>query len=66
MKQYFLDRDNSAHWYLVEADRRDEWNRWRDLDEDNPTGWIAPPFSARLNTHLSRIVFENPKEKLND
>ena len=30
--RYFLDRDDDSHWYIVRADRRTEWETWRDED----------------------------------
>lgn len=59
-KRYFIDRDESGHAYLVNADSRDEWNRWVDLG-DSPDGWDTPPYAERLGYHPAWVEFENPK-----
>lgn len=56
--QYFLDSDNDGHWYLVQAHKRNEWEDWLDLDEDDITAWDAPDFADRLPGPPNNIVFE--------
>jgi ferric-dicitrate binding protein FerR (iron transport regulator) len=63
MKRYFLSQDNSCHWYLVEAEHREEWEAWRDLDEDDQRAWESPKFAEMLCGSPSRVEFENPLEK---
>ena len=56
-KAYFLDRDDSCHWYLVEADKRKEWERFIDeLSRDEHDG-PAPDFAKRLDGSPSSLVF---------
>ena len=59
LKQYFLGIDNSAHWYLVEQDIREEWNRWCDLSEDDEASWTPPKGAERIDSP-SDIVFALP------
>ena len=40
--RWFLGRDNSSHWYLVDASRRAEWNAWTELAEDDTRSWNPP------------------------
>jgi hypothetical protein len=58
--RYFLDQDNSSHWYLVEVTKRAEWEEWLELDESDPSSWIAPDFAQILGTAPSMVEFENP------
>lgn len=62
MTRFFLARDNSAHWYLVEAGSREEWERWSNLPEDDEAAWEAPAFARRLNGSPSQITFTDPQE----
>jgi hypothetical protein len=55
--QYFMDRDNSAHWYLVDSRMRAEWDAWLELDESDERSWQTPPFARRLNQHPSGVEF---------
>lgn len=59
--RFFFAQDNSFHWYLVRADRRDEWDAWCELDADDERSWVTPDYAQRLNTRPSRVTFENPK-----
>lgn len=58
--RYFLDQDNSMHWYLVEADHGAEWDAWTSLPDDDPAGWACPGYAERLDGGPSRVTFENP------
>lgn len=58
-KKYFLDTDNSSHWYLIPMENEKEWNKWVNLDEDDEKSWDAPLFAKRINGPQS-IIFENP------
>jgi len=59
MKRYFFDRDQSGHWYQVQADKRSEWNAWCDLDEDDEAAWDEPEYAERLEMHPASYTFEN-------
>ena len=61
-KSYFLDQDNSSHWYLVEAYKRAEWEEWLNLDEDDPKSWEAPSFAKGIDSP-STVTFEQPSLK---
>jgi hypothetical protein len=57
--RYFLDRDNDGHWYLVPADKRDEWDAWTDLDPDDEASWDVPEWAMSLGYAPSLVTFEN-------
>jgi hypothetical protein len=57
---FFLDRDNSSHWYLVPTPKREEWVRWTNLPEDDERSWDAPEFAKRLDGSPNRVEFQNP------
>lgn len=62
-KRYFLDQDNSSHWYLVDASRRKEWSAWLELTEDDERSWELPDFAERLDGGPQRVVFTEPEER---
>lgn len=35
-KLFFVDQDNDCHWYLIESNKRKEWENWKDIPNDNP------------------------------
>ena len=54
----FLDQDNSSHWYVVEADKRAEWNAWCALSEDDERSWDAPSFAHQVGGAPSQVEFD--------
>ena len=61
LKQYFLDRDRSGHWYLVEQAIRSEWDAWLVIDEDHEDSWTPPKGAERIDGP-SNIVFALPND----
>lgn len=59
-KKYFLDQDQSSHWYLVDNHFREQWNTFKNLDEDNPLCWNTPEYASMIGCHPNKIIFENP------
>lgn len=63
-KGYFLDRDCSGHWYVVEEAHRDDWDQWCDWgSEDDERGWTEPDYAQRLDGSPSRVVFPSWQER---
>lgn len=58
--RYFLDQDDSGHWYLVEEEHRDQWNTWLNLDEDERS-WDVPHYAEELGHAPSLISFVDPQ-----
>lgn len=58
-KKYFMDQDNSGHNYIIEASRRNEWESWLGIDEDDEESWNVPDFARGIDG-ISEIEFENP------
>lgn len=52
--RYFLDQDDSAHWYIVEDFHRSEREKW--IDADNPE---IPGYARRINGPVSLATFES-------
>lgn len=61
-EQYFLDQDNSCHWYLVPVPKREEWREWCGIaeDEDDPRGWDTPSFAVALGGGPQCVTFSQP------
>lgn len=58
--KFFLDTDESSHWYLVPWDKKKEWDAWRELDPDTEAAWDAPEWAQAVNGPHD-VVFENPQ-----
>ena len=41
MKKYFFDQDESCHWYMIPSERRDEWQKAKELDLETDEGYGA-------------------------
>jgi len=61
---YFLDRDNSCHWYLIPSERRSEWDCWTNLDETDPKSWDHPTWAVRLDGGPQGVTFSGPVEDM--
>lgn len=61
MKERFcLVRDDVAHWYLIPAANRDEWDTWREVIENNPDVSLeCPPWARPVNPHT--LTFRDPE-----
>ena len=59
--RYFLDTDNSCHWYMIPVENRAEWLSWCALDEEDEASWTAPEFAKRLGGHPNMITFADPQ-----
>ena len=57
--RYFLDADQCGHWFIIPAEKRDEWNEFINIDEDDPLGWEMPEWVIYLNGCPARVTFEN-------
>lgn len=57
-RRYFLDQDNSSHWYVIEASHRTEWDAWCNLPEDDERGWDAPEFAHAVGGAPNQIEFD--------
>lgn len=61
-KTYFLDQDDSCHWYIVESNHREDWENWlaaiysEDQDWDDP----IPDFAHRIGGSPSIVEFHSP------
>ncbi len=44
--RFFLGRDESSHWYLVPVERKEEWDAWTELSEDDEESWDERSFAG--------------------
>lgn len=57
---WFLGTDNDGHWYLVPADRREEWRAWIGLPSNDERTWTHPRWALALGGSPSSVVFTDP------
>ena len=48
--------DNSCHRYIIPFNKLGDWNKFMELDDDNPSSWDVPKYAKRIDG--GRIVFE--------
>jgi hypothetical protein len=62
-ERYFLDTDDSCHWYLVPLSRKAEWAAWVEeicsAKPEDEIDWEERDYAIRINGPSS-IVFEEP------
>ena len=63
--RYFFDSDDDGHYFMVPAERREEWTAWLKVteDRDNEEGWNAPEWARPLPYHPSRYTFTDPRQE---
>jgi hypothetical protein len=44
-----MDQDDDCHWYIIEADKRKEWDAWLNLDSEDETSWNVPEFAQEID-----------------
>lgn len=62
MKRFFFAQDCDGHWFLVDADRRSDWDAWTALDGDDEAAWDAPEYAQALGGGYQGFTFTDPKE----
>ncbi len=61
LKRFFLDQDQSSHWYVIPLARRAEWDKWCDIPEDNEAAWTAPVFVQEVGGGPNCVTFSQPE-----
>lgn len=56
--RYFLDQDDSCHWYLIPISKKSEWFEWCANQDEN---WDSPAWATILDGPISCITFTDPK-----
>lgn len=57
-ERYFIGSDNSGHEYFVPVSRREEFDNWSQLPEDDEVGWETPEYATRID---GRFTFTDPR-----
>lgn len=57
-----LVQDNSSHWYLIPANKKEEWSDFVCIPEDDERSWDVPEWANRIDGP-HRLTFEKPKEE---
>ena len=55
--RFFLDQDQSCHWYIIPVENREEWNKWTNLSEDDEASWDAPEYAQPISGHPNNVEF---------
>ena len=57
---YFMDTDDSGHWYVIPESKRKEWEEWANLPEDDPAGWDEPDYAHSVGGSPAQVTFQRP------
>jgi hypothetical protein len=60
--RFFLDQDDSGHWYIIPAERRGEWERFMEIPSDDEASWKVPEWAKPTGCGPNYIEFSDPKE----
>ena len=56
--RFFIGQDNECHWYMVDVQFRDEWNKW--LNSDTYPDFDCPTYAVQIDgPHM--LTFTNPE-----
>lgn len=47
--RYMLVSDNSGHTYTIPISKRDNWDDFMSLDEDDPKSWDVPEYAVIID-----------------
>lgn len=56
-EEYILTQDNDAHWYVIPADREDDWVDFLDIDPDDEAAWDVPDWAEQIGGSPSLVKF---------
>lgn len=59
-ERYYLSTDNDSHWYVVPLARKDEWDAWRAIPEDDERAWDPPEFAIPVGGAPCLVTFTEP------
>jgi hypothetical protein len=63
-ESYFFDKDRNGTFYIIPTRKREEWNKWLNLPEDNPYSWDALHFTEIIEGKMPKIEFYLEKDLL--
>lgn len=55
-QEYMEVTDNSSHHYVIPYDKREEWEAFCAIPEDDESSWEVPAFAERIDG--GRLVFK--------
>jgi len=59
-ERYFMSTDDSGHWYIIPVTKRQEWEEWSDLPEEDERTWEAPDFARPVGGSPTCVTFTDP------
>ena len=56
--RYCIAHDNSGHEFYIPVDKRDDWDEWLCLPDDDERGWNPPDYARYVD---GIFTFTDPK-----
>jgi len=54
-KEYIIVSDNDCHRYIIPYIKKNEWDKWQDLDPEDEKSWETPDFAKEIDGGI--VVF---------
>jgi hypothetical protein len=48
-QKYLIVRDNSCHWYCIPETKKEEWEEFCNIPEDDEASWSPPSFAVGID-----------------
>jgi len=56
--EYILVQDNDSHWFVIPADREQDFDKWCSLDPDTEASWEQPPYADDVGGSPTLVKFK--------
>lgn len=60
-QSFFLDRDNDGHWYIVDNQRRSEWEAFLAIPSNDCASWNVPDYARPVGGAPNTVAFSMVK-----
>lgn len=54
-----LVQDSDSHWYVIPADKNDEWEEFVTIPEDDERSWDVPAYAVAVGGSPSLVKFDS-------
>lgn len=56
--EYFLTQDNDGHWFVVPVEKQKDFDKWTEMDPDDPDSWDAPEYAKQVGGWPGLVKFK--------
>lgn len=59
-ERFFMDCDESGHYFVVPASRRAEWEQWTLIPVEDDRAWVPPDYARSVGCSPTMLSFTDP------